>query len=101
MPSRVEKLPLETGGHILVEVYEIDSNVERVGVADKAARTFEAVWDTIQPVIQTLSKKTAACASNATEIKFGVKFSSDFNAIIASAKGDASFEITLSWKPEN
>jgi hypothetical protein len=32
-------------------------------------------------------------------VKFGVKMSTELDAIIASTKGEANFEVTLSWKP--
>ncbi len=99
MAHRVEKLALETGEHILIEVYDVEGELERVGVGDKAAKTFEAAWDTVQPVILSLAKKIAACAPTETQIKFGIKVGADLNAIIASAKGEANFEVTLSWKP--
>jgi Trypsin-co-occurring domain 1 len=101
MATRVEKLSLESGGQVLIEVYEVEGEVERVGVGDKAAKTLEAAWDTVVPVIQSLSKKIAACGPTESQIKFGVKVSTDLNAVIASAKGEANFEVTLSWKPSN
>jgi hypothetical protein len=99
MATQVKKIPLEHGGQILVEVYEVEGEEERVGVGDKAAKTFEAAWDTVVPVIKTLANKIASCGPTETQIKFGIKIGADLNAIIASAKGEANFEVTLSWKP--
>jgi len=99
MAIQVKRLPLESGGHVLIEAYDVEGEVERVGVGDKAARTFEAAWDTVVPVIDSLASKIAACGPTETQIKFGIKVGTDLNAIIASAKGEANFEVTLSWKP--
>lgn len=101
MPTRVEKLSLEDGGCVLVEVYDVgvEGAVERVAVQDKAAKTFEAAWDTITPLIHSLSKKIVALGPTETQIKFGIRVAADLNAIIASTKGEANFEVTLSWKP--
>jgi hypothetical protein len=99
MDTRLAKLFLEDGGHVLVEVFEMEGDIERVGVAEKAGKTFEAAWDTILPVIQSLAKKVASCGPAETRIKFGVKLSSDLNAFIASANAEANFEVTVSWKP--
>lgn len=99
MATRVERLPLESGGHVLIEVYDVEGDVERVGVGDKAAKTFEAAWDTVMPVVHSLAKKIVACGPTETQIKFSIKVGTDLNAIIASARGEANFEVTLSWKP--
>jgi hypothetical protein len=97
--ERIAKVPLEAGGHVLIEVYDVDQDLKRVGVGDKAAKTFEAAWDSAMPVIRSLSKRLAECGPTEAQIKFGVKVSTDLNAIIASARGEANFEVTLSWKP--
>ena len=51
------------------------------------------------PVVHSLAKKIVACGPTETQIKFGIKVGTDLNAIIASARGEANFEVTLSWKP--
>lgn len=98
MATRLEKLPLESGGYVLIQVYEVEGRVERVGIGDKAARTFEAAWDTVSPVIDTLAKKIASCGQSETQVKFGIKIGADLNAIIAGTTGEANFEVTLTWK---
>jgi Trypsin-co-occurring domain 1 len=98
MASRIEKLDLEGGGHILIEVHDVETSVERIAITDKAAKTLETAWDSIVPVVRSLSKKLADCGPSEAEIKFGVKIGSDLNAIVASAKGEANFEVSLSWK---
>ena len=100
MSTRVVAIPTESGGKVLVEVYEVGGDVERVGVSDKVAKTFEAAWDAVQPVIKALATKLAACGPTEAQVKFGVKVSAGLDAIIASTKGEANFEVTLSWKPK-
>jgi hypothetical protein len=99
MATQVAKLALENGGHVLIEVYVVEGEVERVGLGDKAAKTFEAAWDTVVPVMQSFAKKLPTYGPTETQLKFGIKVGADLNAIIASAKGEANFEVTLSWKP--
>src|SRR5437868_1212812 len=98
--NRVRELALQDGQKVLIEVYDVGGEVERVGIGDKVAKTFEAAWDAVVPVIQALSKKLAAAGPTEAQVKFGVKVSTEFDAIIASAKGEANFEVTLSWKPQ-
>lgn len=100
MVTRIEAIPTEGGGKVLLEVYEVEGEIEKVGLGDKAAKTFEAAWDTVQPVIKLLAAKLAACGPTEAQVKFGVKISAELDAIIASSKGEANFEITLSWKPQ-
>jgi hypothetical protein len=100
MAVRIEKVPLENGGHVLIEAYELPGDVRRVGVADKAAQTFEKAWDSVVPVVQSLATKIVDLGPIETQVKFGIKVGTDFNAVVASAKGEANFEVTLTWKPK-
>jgi Trypsin-co-occurring domain 1 len=99
MATRIQKLPLESGGHVLVELYEIDQGAQRVGVGETAAKTFEAAWDNVMPVIQSLSVRLAKCGPTEAQIKFGVKIATGVNVVIAGANGEATFDVTLTWKP--
>ena len=100
MATRLEKIALEHGGHVLVETYEISDDLRRVGIGDKAAKTFEAAWDDVQPVIQSLARKMAELAPAEAQVTFGVKIGTNLDAIIASATGEANFEVSLTWKPK-
>jgi hypothetical protein len=100
MAVRVEKVALENGGHVLIEAYELPGDVRRVGMGDKAAQTFEKAWDSVVPVFHSLTKKIADFGPVETQIRFGIKVGTDVTAVIASAKGEANFEVTLTWKPK-
>jgi Trypsin-co-occurring domain 1 len=101
MPVRVEKLQFDNGQQVLIEAYEVSGEVRRVGVADKAAQTFDKAWDSVVPVFQSLSKKMVDLGPVETQIRFGIKVGTDITAIVASAKGEANFEVTLTWKPKS
>jgi hypothetical protein len=98
--SIVRAVSLDSGSTVFVEVHDrtVEGRAERAGVATGVAKTFEAAWNSVFPVIHSLSKSMASCAANEAEIKFGVKLGSDLNAFIASATGEANFEVTLVWK---
>jgi hypothetical protein len=100
MANRVKEIAFENGETVLVEVYDVGGDVQRVGIGDKARKTFEAAWDAVQPVIQALAKKAVVAGPTETQIKFGVKVSAELDAIVASTRGEANFEVTLSWKPQ-
>jgi Trypsin-co-occurring domain 1/CYRIA/CYRIB Rac1 binding domain len=98
--NKIRELALQDGQKILIEVYDVGGEVERVAIGDRAAKTFEAAWDAVMPVVQALSKKLVAVGPTEAQVRFGVKVSTELDAIIASTKGEANFEITLSWKPQ-
>jgi hypothetical protein len=100
MVTRLEKIAFEHGGHVLIEAYELDSDLQRIALGDQAARTFEAAWDDVQPVIRSLAGRMADLGPTEAQVKFGVKIGTNLNAIIAGANGEANFEISLTWKPE-
>jgi hypothetical protein len=98
--AEVRTISFEDGQQVLIEVYdaEIPGDVERVGIGDKAKKTFEAAWNAVQPAIKALARKLTELGPTDAQIKFGVKVSAELDAIIASTKGEANFEITLAWK---
>jgi hypothetical protein len=96
----LRKMPLENGGDVLIEVHEVEGEEQRIGLGSRAVRTFEEAWDSVSPAISALAKKLADGGPTETQIKFGIKIGSDLNAIIASARGEANFEVTLTWKPQ-
>jgi hypothetical protein len=100
MANRVRELTLEGGEKVLIEAHDVGGEVERVGIGDKAAKTFEVAWDAVTPVVKALARKLVAAAPAEAQVKFGVKVSTELDAIIASTRGEANFEVTLTWKPQ-
>jgi hypothetical protein len=68
-------------------------------VIQKSVDSFEAAISTIRPVAVAVVQQfaNAVAGTNAVKVKFGLKFSAEAGAIIASAGSEANFEIEVSW----
>jgi hypothetical protein len=111
--KRIVEFPSENGDSILVEVNEpglTDSSIgitdDRIGIREqmieKSTKSFESALETIKPVANAILTKLGSLHQPADEIevKFGIKFSSKFEAVVASGTGEVNYEITLKWKRE-
>jgi hypothetical protein len=102
------ELPLETGGTVAVEVRDAASDrpvmrgIDPKQTAGKVVQTFENALAELRPAVEAvvLRFKDLTVAPQLVAIEFGVKFSADAKAYIASASAEANFKVTLSWKRE-
>jgi hypothetical protein len=94
----------ESGETVLVEVDEPedDAGVERAarGEMGKAARTIAESIDSVLPAAETVLATLRSHLHGPDEIAlaFGVKFSGKLDAVIASAQGEANFQVNVTWK---
>jgi len=94
--------PLEAGGNVLIEVEEGGGTrglhpsevIATVGV------TFEAALEAIKPAAVAVASKFRdfADAPEGVEVEFGLKFTGQAGAFIASASAEAQFRVKLAWK---
>ena len=103
--KRLIELPLEAGGTISVEVDDLSNHptmrsVETKQVGVKVVATFEEALANLRPAVEAIVMKFKGLdvAPQQLGIEFGVKFSADAKAYIASASAEANFKVTLSWK---
>ncbi len=97
---------VDGGSTILVEVDEIESEaiapVARPSdkVAVQARQTFEQAMTTIEPMVKSIKKKLDALTDPADEVsvKFSVKLSGQVGAVLTTVGGEATYEISLTWK---
>ncbi|CAG0936434.1 hypothetical protein TFLX_05307 [Thermoflexales bacterium] len=109
--KRLVEFPLQEGGTMLVEVDEPEASAEttRSGVVkaarpsseviENAKKTFEEALDKIKPAAQSLIDKLGELHDAPDEIgvEFGIKFSAEAGAFIASAGVEANYKVTLKW----
>jgi hypothetical protein len=95
--AEVKAFPLESGGEVLVEVYE-GHGLKRVSRGEDIKRTFEKAWQEIRPAIVAVVQQLQAVAPQEFEVTFGIKLGADFDAWIAKAHGEANFEVKMTWK---
>lgn len=101
--KKLIQFPLENGGMVLAEVDVptgkslVPAAADAVGVAGKAARTFEAALDAVKPAVVSLIAKMSDLTPGAMELEFGVTLSADAGAFFAAVGAEAQFKITLKW----
>jgi hypothetical protein len=71
-------------------------------VVIQAIETFDSAMDNIREVANSVALKLRQVSDDVDEatIKFGMKFGVEGKIYVASAKGEASFEVELKWKRE-
>ena len=102
--KRIVSMPLKTGGTVELEVEDnTASPVMRGGVAqpviEKALGSFEDAVAKVKPVAIAVVQQFAGAIEGTTsvKVKFGLKFSAEAGAIIASVGSEANFEIEMNW----
>lgn len=101
--KRLVEFPLQDGAAVLVEIDEPDARTFRGGRldenADRAQKTFEASLDRIKPAATALVERLRSLTQppQTVEVSFGVKFSAEAGAFIASAGTEATFTVKLTW----
>ena len=80
--------------------FEVDPSEEFRDVA--ADQVLGKVHEAVGPAVaaaQAVLKRVAEVRPDEVEVKFGVKVDGTANWLVARASTEASFEITLTWKP--
>jgi hypothetical protein len=69
------------------------------GSGEIAGRVREAVGPAVEAA-KTVLEKVKEAQPDEVELKFGIKVSGGANWLVAKAVGEASFEVTLTWRHE-
>lgn len=106
MASQV--VPTQVGGvELLVEVTPVAGSEPTSAKLDRAHGAVVGAFDRVQESIIAVAESTVNTikhlATNAThpdeiEVKFGLKFTAQGNVIVAGAAGDASLEVTMTYR---
>jgi hypothetical protein len=103
--KRIVEFPLDGGGSVYIESDEPElAGAVRVGRADgmpeKARHTFEQSLETVTTVASALLAKVDELADRPDElqIEFGIKLSGEIGAILASAKAEANYSVSMTWR---
>ena len=69
----------------------------------QTVETFDSAMDSIREVANSVAQKLRQVSADVDEatIKFGMKFGVEGKIFVASAKGEASFEVELKWKRDS
>ena len=105
--KRLISVPLAAGGSVLLEVEEeagtaVTRGLHAGEVAEAAGNSFEAAFSAIRPAVLAVANtlRDLPDAPKEIEVEFGVKFSGQAGAFIASASTEAQFRIKMAWKRE-
>lgn len=103
--KRLVSYPLEAGGSILIEVEDSAAGPVRRGlqpdqIIETVGNSFEAAIDAIKPAAVAIAGRFRDFAGGPedVEIEFGLKFTGQAGAIIASASTEAQFRVKMIWK---
>lgn len=102
--KHVIAMPMEAGGVVQIEVDGAESGRPIMRGAgslplEKSAQSFEAAVAAIRPVALTIVRQFAdiAAGTSSVRLKFGLKFTAEAGAVIASVGSEANFEIEVKW----
>lgn len=105
MAKQLVEFPLEDGGSILLEVDQPGSGEVMRGMRpkveiEKAQQTFDEATRRSVPALQRLIShlRDLDPAPESVAIEFGLQFTAEAGAFVASVSGEASFKVLLSWK---
>lgn len=100
-------VPLQVGGvELLVETTPV-AGTEQTSALDKAQAAVAEGFDRAQSAIVAVAESTVdtigqlasrSVRPDEVEVKFGLKFSAQGNVIVAGAAGEATLEVTLTYR---
>ena len=97
------EIPVEGGGRLVVEagpsVLPSDLELASSRPGKIVARARESL-DHLQPALAALAGRLRAMAPEEFTVEFGLTFGAEAGLFIASGKGEAHLNVTLSWKDD-
>jgi hypothetical protein len=103
--KRLISYPLDAGDSVLIEVEDatgggVTRGLHPSDVIETVANSFEAALEAIKPTAVAVASKFRGFvdAPEDVEVEFGLKFSGQAGAFIASASTEAQFRIKMVWK---
>lgn len=103
MDRHLVEYELEGGKTIFVEVETLESGYQRISNnsgTEKAIKKFEQAIEDIAPATEAVLKMIKNMGITEGQLEVGLKFSAKAGVVLASADSEATFKITMKWKPE-
>lgn len=108
MPGRVVLVPMQVAGvTLLVETSAVGGSENTSSRLDRAQAAVTDAFDHAQAAIVAVATSTVATIGqlgaravrpDEVEVKFGLKFAAEGNVIVAGASGEATLEVTLTYR---
>jgi len=95
------------GMELLVEVTQVAGSEPTSAKLDRAHAAVAGAFDQVQESIMAVAESTVSTIKQLTvsathpdeiEVKFGLKFTAQGNVIVAGAAGEASLEVTMTYR---
>jgi hypothetical protein len=103
--KQIVQFDLEEAGPVMIEVEDTENHrgIERVSRTGegilKAEKTFMEGISRVKPAAEAvLNAFREMNTPDEIHLEFGLKFSAKAGAILASADGEATFKVSLTWK---
>lgn len=105
--KRLVEFPLDEGGSVLIEVDEPPAGPtmrglgkDRSSLVEQADKTFEDATAAVTPAARSLIARLRSIDNPPDEvgIGFGVQFSAQTGAFIASVAAEANFTVSMTWR---
>lgn len=103
MDRHLVEYELADGKTISVEVATLEGEYQRIANGsgtEKAIKTFEQAIEDIAPASEAVLKMIKNIGITEGQLEVGLKFSAKAGVVLASADSEATFKITMKWKPE-
>lgn len=103
MDRHLVEYELADGKTIFVEVATLESEYQRIantGGTEKAVKKFEQAIEDIVPATEAVLKMAKNLGVSEGQLEVGLKFSAKAGVVLASTDSEATFKITMKWKPE-
>jgi hypothetical protein len=104
---RLVRFPLESEqGDVIVEVSVPETGRRKVARTDEVIETatgsFEKAMSVVRPIATVIQRAVDGLSEKPSEfaMKFGIKFTGEASAIIASTSIEGNCEVTVKWKNE-
>ncbi|MFB6808731.1 CU044_2847 family protein [Streptomyces sp. NPDC056387] len=104
--SQLIRVPLEGGGHVVVETGTASSGIVRAGrpgeIVGTAARTLTESFEQVRAAAAVLLERMSTLPKppSSVEVELGVKMNAEAGAIIAKTAAEGNFVIRLTWEPD-
>ncbi|MFI0424006.1 CU044_2847 family protein [Spongiactinospora sp. 9N601] len=96
------RVPLPSGGRLIVEVSEQDAGVRRASrsgeMIDAAMDTFQTALQPIQEAAETALDTFRKARPDGIEIEFGVRLNAEAGAVIAKTTAEGHLTVKLTWQ---
>lgn len=98
------EVPVQGGGHLVVEASDEDLPAELVlaarpgEIATRAGQTLEQALDQLRPAVRAIRNRLAAMAPDQATVEFGIVLGAETGVVVAKGSTEVHFTVSLTWQ---